>query len=189
MSIHLSTTVFTGLPTNLVNSHWQLSHHTEAVFLIKQSEMEPSFALIHDVIQPTSAFSTRYRSRAQSGREQNDQDCSADWDCSQTNPKNRIDSLEEPVPCLWRLDGAAGLGTQFFVVPLFLPEPVPMRLDVFIDEGSLHSPLIRNTLDLDEAFHIKDRHRLRKLGISKHILRILHSETLRTDGEIGRAHV
>lgn len=110
------------------------------------------------------------------------------WLESQLNPKNRIDSLDPPLNPLWRIDGCTGLGTQYYAVPLFLGHVPPMRFDVFIPEEAAASPLLRHQLNLDAAFHTKDAARVRRLGISGHILRTLQAWTLGTGG-VGGASV
>ncbi len=148
--------------------------------------MDLSFRTIHDVIHPTAAFSVDFR--LDDGAVQVDpwrDDACDDWEASQLNPKNRIDSLDPLDDPLWRIDGATGLGTQFYAFPLFLADIPPMRLDVFICEGASYPPLLRALLDLDQAFHIRDAERIRRLGISRYILRILQLHT-HSGGNLGR---
>ncbi|KAL1838270.1 hypothetical protein VTJ49DRAFT_2841 [Mycothermus thermophilus] len=137
---------------------------------VPSAAMELGSTTIHRVIHPTAAFaqetpSTAARTPAASG--------DVPWAESQLNPKNRIDSLELPQNPLWRVDGCTGLGTQYYVVPLFLPDVAPLRFDVFIPEEAVLSPVLRDLLDLDAAFHTKDATRLRRLGISSYIVRVL----------------
>jgi len=94
------------------------------------------------------------------------------WNDSELNPKNRIDSLDQVLNPRWRIDGATGMGTQFYTVPLFFTNLTPLRIDTFIPEQSKHPPELREILDLDTAFHYKDS-RIARLGISRHILRTL----------------
>ncbi|KAK4449299.1 ribosomal protein S6 kinase alpha-5 [Podospora aff. communis PSN243] len=131
--------------------------------------MELNSTSIHDVIHPTAAFS---QSRPQV---QLPEARSSPWSESQLNPKNRIDSLDPPLNPLWRVDGCTGLGTQYYAVPLFLGDIPPMRFDVFIPEEASSCPLLRQLLDLNAAFHIKDGVRVRRLGVSVHILRTLQA--------------
>ncbi|KAK4129318.1 hypothetical protein N657DRAFT_686668 [Parathielavia appendiculata] len=133
--------------------------------------MELGSAAIHDVTHPTAAFSQGSSLSKRMTTAAPD----VSWDESQLNPKNRIDSLDFPVKPLWRIDGGTGLGTQFFVVPLFLPFPPPMRFDVFIPDEAVASRVLRQLLDLNVAFHTKDAPRLRRLGISRHIVRALQA--------------
>jgi hypothetical protein len=132
--------------------------------------MELNSASIHDVIHPTAAFSQRpalAKHRAAASSED------PPWDESQLNPKNRLDSLELPLQPLFRIDGCTGLGTQYYAVPLTSTEMPPLRFDVFIPEEAVASPVLRELLDLNVAFHTKDAPRLRRLGISSYIVRAL----------------
>ncbi|KXX80135.1 Ribosomal protein S6 kinase alpha-5 [Madurella mycetomatis] len=141
--------------------------------------MELNSTSIHDAAHPTAAFS---QNRPQPKLPLAATAVGTSWAESQLNPKNRIDSLDPPLNPLWRIDGCAGLGTQYYAVPLFLGHVVPMRFDVFIPEEAGASPLLRHLLDLDTAFHTRDATRLRRLGISRHILRTLQAWTLGTGG-------
>lgn len=141
--------------------------------------MDLSIDAIHDIIHPTAVFSVW----SDNGSKDNDKTASADsWDDSQLNPKNRIDCLDPPKSPLWSIDGCTGLGTQFYVVPLFLGDAPPMRLDVFIAETAVESPKMRKLLDLDMVFHAKDRSRVRRQAIASYILRALQYWTMRTYG-------
>ncbi|KAL2270892.1 hypothetical protein VTJ83DRAFT_263 [Remersonia thermophila] len=132
--------------------------------------MELGSAAIHHVIHPTAAFARDTPSTttliSAASRD-------VPWDESQLNPKNRIDSLELPQNPLWRVDGCTGLGTQYYVVPLFVPDAAPLRFDVFIPGAAITSPTLRTLLDINAAFHTKDATRLRRLGISSYIVRVL----------------
>ncbi|GAB1310077.1 Protein kinase domain-containing protein [Madurella fahalii] len=141
--------------------------------------MELNSTSIHDVIHPTAAFSqNRPRVKPPTAADA----VGASWLESQLNPKNRIDSLDPPLNPLWRIDGCTGLGTQYYALPLFLDHVTPMRFDVFIPEEAAADPLLRHLLDLDAAFHTKDAVRVRRLGISRHILRTLQAWTGGTGG-------
>ncbi|OHE93046.1 hypothetical protein CORC01_11685 [Colletotrichum orchidophilum] len=137
--------------------------------------------IIHDIVHPTAAFTDVSVSEV----EHHDSGIprrlppTDDWERSQLNPKNRIDSLDLLPNPLWRIDGCTGLGTQFYVLPLFIHPTPPLRLDAFIPEQSTQTHEIRQLLDLDVAFHTKDRARVQKLNISKHILRALQVWTKR----------
>ncbi|KAL2184584.1 hypothetical protein L209DRAFT_514859 [Thermothelomyces heterothallicus CBS 203.75] len=133
--------------------------------------MELNSALIHDVIHPTAAFTQNPLVKDGSTARPE----LVLWEDSQLNPKNRLDSLEFPQPALFRIDGCTGLGTQYYAVPLFLSHVPPMRLDVFIPEQAVASPVLRELLDLNVAFHTKDAARLRRLGISRYIVRVLQN--------------
>jgi len=135
--------------------------------------MELNSTSIHDVIHPTAAFS---RSRVPS---QPPPAGPGTWSESQLNPKNRIDSLDPPQKPHWRVDGCTGLGTQYYVMPLFLGDTPPMRFDVFIPEEAASCLLLRELLHLNAAFHTKDAARVRRLAISAHILRTLQAWTSR----------
>ncbi|EPE08271.1 hypothetical protein F503_01054 [Ophiostoma piceae UAMH 11346] len=162
--------------------------------------MDLSFEAIHDVIHPTAAFSqgsgdgdggrsstSSYAGSKDCGDDDehhNSIDDDAGWTQSQLNPKNRIDSLAPMSQPLWRIDGSAGFGTQFYAYPLFLDGPPPMHIDVFVHEGASYPAVVRELLDLDVSFHTKDAGRVRRLGIAQHILRILHWHTTKEDGSL-----
>ncbi|KAK3300020.1 uncharacterized protein B0H64DRAFT_5161 [Chaetomium fimeti] len=134
--------------------------------------MELSSAAIHDVIHPTAAFnqnSALARRRAPAPSK------GVPWEDSQQNPKNRLDSLDLPRAPLFRIDGCTGLGTQYYAVPIFRPDMPLMRFDVFIPGEAVASPDLRELLGLDTAFHTKDAPRLRRLGISTYIVRVLQA--------------
>jgi hypothetical protein len=130
------------------------------------SNMELSPRVIQEVIHPTAAFVFH-----PSSREPRASVVSRSWDETMLNPKNRIDSLEIPEKPLWRIDGCTGLGTQYYLMPLFLSSVPPTRMDVFIPETQ--SSLVREQLDLSTAFHTKDAARSSRLGITRHIIRTL----------------
>lgn len=132
--------------------------------------MDLSCKVIEEVIHPTAAI-IQHPSRIRS--DNTTQTTTIDtWEASPLNPKNRIDSLEIPSRSLWRVDGCGGLGTQYFVVPLFLPNPPPIRLDVYVEDPQL--PLLSRQLELNTAFHTKDSDRLSRLAIARHIVRTLN---------------
>jgi len=140
--------------------------------------MDVSCRIIQHVIYPTAAYSegsapTNLPSRGGENAAAN----TIGWQDSRLHPTNRIDSLDLLDKPLWRMDGSTGLGKQYFVVPLFIPGISPMRLDVFIYDNAMYPQDLREQLDLDVAFHTKEAPRLRRLGISKHILRILQFHT------------
>ncbi|KAI1213887.1 uncharacterized protein F4807DRAFT_204266 [Annulohypoxylon truncatum] len=135
--------------------------------------MELSTRAIGEVVHPTAAF---YQPPSEVGETLEslspaDSVVESTWENSLLNPKNRIDSLDLPQNPLWRVDGCAGLGTQYYVLPLFLQKIPPMRMDVFV--SNFQPTLIREQLELHRAFHTKDAIRLPRLAITKHIVRIL----------------
>lgn len=134
--------------------------------------MELNSAAIHDIIHPTAAFN---QSQTLAGRGAPTLLKDVIWEESQLNPKNRLDSLELPLTPLFRIDGCTGLGTQYYALPTFLPDMPPIRFDVFIPEEAVTSPVLRELLDLNVAFHTKDAPRLRRLGISAYIVRALQA--------------
>ncbi|KAK7923890.1 hypothetical protein PG985_005944 [Apiospora marii] len=124
---------------------------------------------IQEVVHPTVAFSPELEDGAlDSGHDP----AELTWANSLLNPCNRIDSLDYPKDVLWRIDGCAGLGTQYYAIPLFIAPIPPIRMDVFIPESQ--PPLLRHQLDLNLAFHTKDSERLSRLAITRHIIRTLH---------------
>ncbi|KAI2470015.1 hypothetical protein F4781DRAFT_197459 [Annulohypoxylon bovei var. microspora] len=142
--------------------------------------MELSARAIGEVVHPTAAFyrplsGTREAPEAPETLSPADPIIEPAWENSLLNPKNRIDSLDLPRNPLWRVDGCAGLGTQYYVLPLFLRRIPPMRMDVFVSD--FQPPLIREQLELHKAFHTKDAVRLPRLAIAKHIVRILQTWT------------
>lgn len=132
--------------------------------------MDLSSATIRDVIHPTAIYSQASQPLPTSNTCEPPE---SQWNDSQLNPKNRIDSLTPPKNSLWDIEGCAALGTQFYVVPLFLEHLPPMRCDVLISEDATDSPLVRRLLDLDTVFHSRDRRRLKRQGIYAYIIRAL----------------
>lgn len=131
---------------------------------------------IHDVVHPTAAF---VEQPSYPGATLNNRDHGKDgrvestWESSPLNPKNRVDSFDIPKDPLWRIDGCAGLGTHFYAVPLFMLPAIPARVDVFIPEQTSQTPEMRALLQLDDAFHTKDRARVSNLAITRLITRKL----------------
>jgi hypothetical protein len=138
--------------------------------------MDLSLESIHDVIHPTAAFCdfTPEPSHDSSARRL---EVCVDWEESLLNPKNRIDSLEVPQPPLWRIDGCTAFGSQFYAMPLFMSSVLPLRMDVFIPEPSKLPLDVREMLDVDIVFHARDKNRISRLGLTRHVLRILHHWT------------
>ncbi|KAK5637491.1 hypothetical protein RRF57_013206 [Xylaria bambusicola] len=134
--------------------------------------MDLSQRAVEEVVHPTAAF---LRASGGVARLYSEDAPQPSWDDSLLNPKNRIDSLEVPGSPLWRVDGCTGLGTQYYAVPICLPNVPPMRMDVFIPENQ--PAHIREQLDLHRAFHTKDAARLSRLAITKHIVRTLQAWT------------
>ncbi|KAI1101103.1 hypothetical protein F4804DRAFT_23232 [Jackrogersella minutella] len=136
--------------------------------------MELSTRAIEEIVHPTAAFYRPPLGTPEDPETPNPAGFAAikpSWEDSLLNPKNRIDSLDLPQNPLWRVDGCAGLGTQYYVVPLVFPQVPPMRMDVFVSD--FQPPLIREQLELNKAFHTKDAARLPRLAIARHIVRIL----------------
>ncbi|KAH9902200.1 hypothetical protein F4778DRAFT_770945 [Xylariomycetidae sp. FL2044] len=132
--------------------------------------MDLSMRVIEQVIHPTAAFARASCDDAELS-EPPGLAHEQPWADSRLNPKNRIDSLALPRAPYWRIDGCAGLGTQYYAVPLFIPNAPPMRMDVFIP---YNLPIqIREQLDLNAAFHTKDAARLSRLAITRLIIRKL----------------
>jgi serine/threonine protein kinase len=94
------------------------------------------------------------------------------WAASTLNPKNRIDSLAEPLNAKWRVDGSAGMGTQFYTVPISLRHHIPMRIDTFIPERKEIPVNLQAVLDISSAFYTRDG-RVAQLGIARYIVRVL----------------
>ncbi|RYO88183.1 hypothetical protein DL766_002818 [Monosporascus sp. MC13-8B] len=134
--------------------------------------MDLSSRAIGEVIHPTAAFTRRSPLSRLPGDTANAQLNVDDWEGSLLNPKNRIDSLDIPSDPLWRIDGCGGLGTQYFVLPLFIPKIPPIRMDVFVEDTQ--PPFLNRQLELATSFHTKDADRLSKLAITRHIIRTLN---------------
>lgn len=133
--------------------------------------MELSEESIHGVIHPTAAFcEVQPCNNASLARHA----IEATWQESFLNPKNRIDSLDTPHRPLWQIDGCTAFGSQFYATPLFAQSLPPLRMDVFIPEPSTLPQDLRNLLDVDVLFHARDKDRISRLGLTKHVLRILH---------------
>ncbi|KAI1447688.1 hypothetical protein F5Y02DRAFT_407292 [Annulohypoxylon stygium] len=139
--------------------------------------MELSTRAIGEVVHPTAAFCQPNLGirETQGNLRPAGSVVKPTWENSLLNPKNRIDSLDLPQSPLWRVDGCAGLGTQYYMLPIFLQHIPPMRMDVFVSD--FQPSLIREQLELHKAFHTKDAVRLSRLAIAKHIVRILQNWT------------
>lgn len=142
--------------------------------------MDLTSEAIHDVIHPTAIYEVPIE-RLVPVADQADPLESA-WEDSQLNPKNRIDSTAPLRSALWSIDGGAGLGTQYFAVATFVENAPPMRFDVFISEKATESRLIRQLLDLDDAFHARDRNRVQQQAIASYIVRALQIWTTEVYG-------
>lgn len=139
--------------------------------------MDLSITAIQDVIHPTAVLCPPDNDNLTS--KEPTEPPQPSWEESQLNPKNRVDSLAPLRLPLWKVDGCAGLGTQFYAVPLFLGDIPPMRCDVFISEDATKSPIIRKLLDLDTVFHTRDSVRVNRQGICHYILRALQIWTVK----------
>jgi len=135
--------------------------------------MELNSENVTKLLYPSAAF----QSSTSSSIDASDQAESAQlkphsWTTSTLNPKNRVDSLTEPLNAMWRVDGSAGMGTQFYTVPIFLGRPVPMRIDTFIPERKDIPADLQEILDIGPAFYTRDN-RVARLGIARYIVRVL----------------
>lgn len=142
--------------------------------------MDLTSEAIHDVVHPTAIYEVPFE-RLVPGEDQTDP-LEPAWGDSQINPKNRIDSTAPLRSALWTIDGGAGLGTQYFAVATFIKDAPPMRFDVFISEKAMESRLIRQLLDLDDAFHARDRSRVQQQAIASYIVRALQIWTTEVYG-------
>lgn len=133
--------------------------------------MDLTTEAIHDVIHPTAIYASPIERLLSA--ETASESLGPSWEDSQLNPKNRTDSLSPLRSPLWKIEGGAGRGTQFFAVPLFVEDAPPMRFDVFVAEKATGSPMMRELLDLDFAFHARDSIRVRQQAISSYITRAL----------------
>lgn len=135
-------------------------------------EMDLSSRAIGEVVHPTAAFVQLSPASTRPDNLATAQTTINAWEESPLNPKNRIDSLDIPSKSLWRVDGCGGLGTQYFVRPLFLSNPPPVRMDAYLKEHQ--PPSLSQQLELQTAFHTKDADRLSRLAITRHIIRTLN---------------
>ncbi|KAH8762665.1 hypothetical protein F5883DRAFT_423840 [Diaporthe sp. PMI_573] len=142
--------------------------------------MDLTSEAIHDVIHPTAIYEVPV-DRLVTVEDLTDP-LEPAWEDSQLNIKNRIDSTTPLRSALWSIDGGAGLGTQFFAVATFIEDAPPMRFDVFISEKATESRLIRRLLDLDDAFHARDRSRVQQQAIASYIVRALQIWTTEVYG-------
>ena len=96
------------------------------------------------------------------------------WSDSAVNPAKRVDTLNTS-GSRWNVDGATAFGTQFFIAPLgAIPNLVPLRIDVFIPDQSLHPPCLRSMLGSSLCAAVQNG-AAAHLGISKHLCRALDS--------------
>lgn len=143
-------------------------------------DMDLTPEAIHDVIHPTAIYEVPIDRLVPVADETDPLEPA--WEDSQLNPKNRIDSTAPLRSALWSIDGGAGLGTQYFAVATFVEDAPPMRFDVFISEKATESRLIRQLLDLDDAFHARDRNRVQQQAIASYIVRALQIWTTEVYG-------
>ncbi|KAI0115732.1 hypothetical protein GGR51DRAFT_360843 [Nemania sp. FL0031] len=95
------------------------------------------------------------------------------WDESPLNPKNRPLSLDTRMSG-WRVDGATGCGTRFFVAPFgLLPRIPPLRIFVYLPDQGDYPPALRIYLDSAFSVPLRDGRAIARLGIAKHICRAL----------------
>lgn len=140
--------------------------------------MDLHYAAVHDVIHPTAIFRSYLEADRLPIATNSTQHCAPpSWETSHLNPKNRIDSLDTPKAPLWRIDGCAGLGTQFYAVPTFIKDVPPLRFDVYISQDAVGSPYIRDVLDFNAVFHMRERARIQRTGVCSYVLRALQSWT------------
>ena len=131
--------------------------------------MEPTSSMFESIMYPTGLFTAPLRHlgthvNLDSGAHEK----------SQTNPKNRLDSLGLPNNLQWRIDDADADGTRFFAVPTFAVGKPPLRVDVYIPDQLHHPAGLRAALQSHKALLVGGRE-LTKLGISRLILQRLHS--------------
>lgn len=139
--------------------------------------MDLHHAAVHNVIHPTAIFRSHYEAECLPVTANIAIDAESSWDKSHLNPKNRIDSLDPPKAPLWRIDGCAGLGTQFYAVPTFIKNVPPLRFDVYISQDAAESPYIRDVLDFNAVFHMRESGRIQKTGVCSYVLRALQTWT------------
>ncbi|EGY21727.1 uncharacterized protein VDAG_03167 [Verticillium dahliae VdLs.17] len=145
--------------------------------------MELNPETIHTVIHPTAVLKrTTVPPSQPTSKALSPLPADIAWDLSQLNPKNRIDSLAPLATPNWRIDGCTSWGSQYYATPLFMASVPPMRIDVFVPDLSLQTRLVRDVLELDQAFHMKDRVRVSRLAVSMHILRRLQNWTMTIGG-------
>lgn len=142
--------------------------------------MDLTTEAIHDVIHPTAVYTSPIERLL--SVDTATESIEPSWEDSQLNPKNRTDSLSPLKSPLWSIEGGAGRGTQFFAVPLFVEDAPPMRFDVFVAEKATGSPMMRELLDLDFAFHARDSTRVQQQAISSYITRALQVWTTEVYG-------
>src|SRR5579871_1382097 len=110
--------------------------------------MELTTEVISKAVHPTAAFVDPF----DAFHVEQEEELPIPWLDSELNPKNRIDSLDEVRYPKWRIDGSAGMGSQFFTIPLFFTGPlIPVRIDTFIPQSSKCPLRLRRLLELDAA--------------------------------------
>ncbi|KAK1832994.1 hypothetical protein QBC39DRAFT_255371 [Podospora conica] len=147
--------------------------------------MEPTSSMFESIMYPTGLYQTG--PLRDPGLDLTDA-CSESelHERSQTNPKNRINSLELPkgIHMQWRIDDADADGTRFFAVPEFALGKPPLRVDVYIPDQLHHPPGLRGVLESHRAMLVGGR-KLANLGVSRLVLQRLHLwSTTSTPAEI-----
>lgn len=128
--------------------------------------MEPSLRMFDAVLNPTAAFTPLL-----------DWDEDAllpllSWESSNLNPKNRIDSLDAWKDPSWRFDGIDVDGTRLFVVPTFVLQKPPLRIDVYIPGQDEYPVQLRKILRSGSSMILRGME-LEGLEICRHVLRAL----------------
>lgn len=131
--------------------------------------MDPTSSMFESVMYPTALFTKPLRYHGTPVRSD-----SNSHETSQSNPKNRLNSLDLPKDLQWRIDDADADGTRFFAVPTFALGKPPLRVDVYIPDQLHHPAGLRAVLQSHKALLVGGGE-LAKLGISRPILQRLHS--------------
>ncbi|KAH6673451.1 hypothetical protein B0J14DRAFT_700453 [Halenospora varia] len=128
--------------------------------------MEASIDMFDAVCNPTAVYTPIL------GWDEDLVQDSTNWQTSNLNPKNRINTLTLPSEFRWRLDGIDVDGTRFFAVPLFALKTPPLRIDVYIPSQSEHGLVLREALQSGSAM-VWTGIGAQDLALSKHILHAL----------------
>ncbi|KAK0706126.1 hypothetical protein B0T26DRAFT_443632 [Lasiosphaeria miniovina] len=111
------------------------------------------------------------------------------WATSFVNPRNRIDSLTQPLSRpKWRLDGADVDGRRFFAVPTFAIDAPPLRIDVYVPPFEDYPPGLRDILKPEAAIYARRKNKrdgVMGLPIAQHLLRALEAWSSSTPAAAG----
>lgn len=102
------------------------------------------------------------------------------WDCSETNPVNKINSHNAPFEPAWDIDGVEADGQLFWATPKFARDRPPRWIDLHWQGLTTDSPELSRLLEVHKIPLVPSAARVR-LGVGQHILGALNYWSSHTD--------